>query len=54
MGFLGIYFPSGFNVTEAKGILDSEMEALQPFMVGPYKNLLQRRPAITTFSQESV
>lgn len=54
LGFLGIYFPSGFNVTEAKWILDSEMEALQPFMVGSYKKLLQRRPAITTFSQESV
>lgn len=54
LGFLGIYFPNGFNVTEAKEILASEMEALQPFMKDSYKDLVKRRPAITTFSKESV
>ena len=54
LGFQGIYFPSGFNVLEAKAILNAEMEELKSNVTELYKNLDKRRPAITTFSQESV
>jgi hypothetical protein len=54
LGFQGIYFRAGFNVHEAKAILNAEMEELQPAVKRLYKGLTKRRPAITTFSQESV
>ncbi|MBW1702411.1 MAG: hypothetical protein JRJ11_12120 [Deltaproteobacteria bacterium] len=55
LGFQGIYFPTGFNVLEAKFILNAEMEELEPTVKKmKYKELCERRPAITTFSQESV
>ena len=54
LGFQGIYFPSGFNVLEAKAILNAEMEELEENVRRTYKDLGERRPAITTFSQEAV
>lgn len=54
LGFLGIKFEKGFNVSEAKSILNTEMEALEPTVKRLYKDLLKRRPAITKFSEESV
>jgi len=54
LGFQGIFFSSGFNVIEAKDILNAEMEALGPKVSRIYQDLRKRRPAITTFSQKSV
>ena len=54
LGFQGIKFPDGFNVLEAKTSLNEEMEELKPTIGRVYKDLVRRRPAITTFSQESV
>ena len=54
LGFQGIFFRSGFNVGEAKDILNAEMETIQPSFNSVYPNLIKRRPAITTISQESV
>ena len=54
LGFQGIHFRSVFNVSEAKDILNAEMEELKPTIQTLYKDLGKRRPAITTFSQESV
>lgn len=54
LGFRGIYFPKGFNVFEAKAILNAEMAELESTVKKHYKVLVRRRPAITTFSQESV
>ena len=55
LGFRGIRFPDGFNVIEAKNILNAEMEELEPTVRKKFKGLGEdRRPAITTFSQEAV
>lgn len=55
LGFQGIKFQNNsFNVSEAKTILNAEMEELQPFVKKVYKSLGRRRPAISTFSKESV
>jgi hypothetical protein len=54
LGFQVIYFRAGFNVYEAKAILNAEMEELQPVVKRLYKGPAKRRPAITTFSHESV
>jgi hypothetical protein len=54
LGFQGIYFSRRFDVLEAKAILNAEMVELQPTVTKFYKDLIKRRPAITTFSQESV
>lgn len=54
LGFQGIYFPKGFNVVEAKAILNAEMEELESTVKKIYRDLVKRRPAITTFSQEGV
>lgn len=54
LGFQGITFPKGFNVNEAKFILNAEMEELEQTVKSLYKDLLKRRPAITTISQEAV
>ncbi len=54
LGFQGIDFRSGFNISEAKDILNAEMEELGETVRSIYKDLGKRRPAITTFSQESV
>ena len=54
LGFRGIKFPHGFNVLEAKTILNAEMVELKSNVTELYKNLDKRRPAITTFSQEAV
>ncbi|MFH1349495.1 MAG: hypothetical protein ABII26_01025 [Pseudomonadota bacterium] len=54
LGFQGIYFSSGFNALEAKAILNSEMEEIEPTVMKLYKELRRRRPTITTISQESV
>ena len=54
LGFQGIFFSRGFDVLEAKAILNAEMIELQPTVRKAYKDLVKRRPAITTFSQESV
>lgn len=55
LGFQGIKFQNdNFNVSEAKTILNAEMEELQPFVKNVYKSLGRRRPAISTFSKESV
>lgn len=54
LGFQGISFPRRFDVAEAKDILNAEMEELEYFVKELYLSLDRRRPAITTFSQESV
>jgi len=56
LGFQGINFSKGFNVVEAKDILNAEMEEIDESAIKKvnYKKLCERRPAITTFSQESV
>ena len=54
LGFQGIKFDKDFNVNEAKIILNAEMEELEQFVKNTFKDLVRRRPAITTFSQESV
>jgi hypothetical protein len=54
LGFQGIKFDKDFNVNEAKIILNAEMEELEQFVKKTFKDLVRRRPAITTFSQESV
>jgi hypothetical protein len=54
LGFQGIYFTNIFNVSEAKDILNSEMELIEPTVRKLYRDLTRRRPAITTISQESV
>jgi len=54
LGFHGIKFDKDFNVNEAKIILNAEMEELEQFVKRTFKELVRRRPAITTFSQESV
>lgn len=54
LGFRGIKFPHGFNVQDAKLILNSMMEELEETTRKYYPDLTKRRPAITTFSQESV
>jgi len=54
LGFQGIKFDKGFNVNEGKIILNAEMEELELFVKKTFKDLVRRRPAITTFSLESV
>ena len=54
LGFQGIKFENGFDVNEAKIILNAEMEELEQFVKKTFKDLVLRRPAITTFSLESV
>lgn len=54
LGFQGIKFDKGFDVNEAKVILNAEMEELEQFVKKTFKDLVRRRPAITTFSLESV
>ena len=54
LGFQGIFFNKGFNVDEAKEILKSEMDELQPYVKSLYKGLVKRRGAITTMSVKSV
>jgi hypothetical protein len=54
LGFQGIKFERGFNVSDAKIILNAEMEELGPIVKSLYRDLLKRRSAITTFSEESV
>ncbi len=54
LGFQGIKFDKGFNVNEAKIILNAEMEELEQFVKKTFKDLVRRRPAITTFALESV
>ena len=50
LGFQGVFFNRGFNLDEAKDILKAEMEELQPYVKNLYKDLVRRRPAITTTS----
>lgn len=52
--FQGIFFTSEFNVYEAKDILNAEMEALQGTIRRLYRNLVIRRPVITTMHLRSV
>jgi len=54
LGFQGIFFRKGFDVSEAKSILNAEMEELESFMKKIYKGLVRGRPAITTVSIEGV
>jgi len=54
LGFQGVKFDKGFNVNEAKIILNAEMEELEQIVKKPFKDLVRRRPTITTFSLESV
>ena len=54
LGFQGIKFQGGFNVLDAKPILNAEMEELEPTVRKLYRDSGKRRPAITTFSQEAV
>ncbi len=54
LGFQGIFFTSEFNVYEAKDILNAEMEALHGTVRRFYRNLVIRRPAITTMHLRSV
>lgn len=54
LGFQGILFSSGFDVYEAKEILNAEMVELMDTVLSQYKELNTRRPAITTFSKGSV
>ena len=54
LGFQGIFFTSEFNVYEAKDILNAEMEALRGTVRRLYRNLVIRRPAITTMHLQSV
>ncbi|MBW1669761.1 MAG: hypothetical protein JRJ66_17315 [Deltaproteobacteria bacterium] len=54
LGFRGIKFPHGFNVLDAKTILNSMMEELEGTAEKHYKDLVKRRPAITTFFQDAV
>lgn len=52
LGFQGIKFSRGFDVVEAKDILNVEMEELYPTVQSLY-DLPRRRPSITTFSSAS-
>ena len=54
LGFQGIDFERGFNVDEAKIILKSEMDELEPYVSSKYDELNKRRGAITTFSVNGV
>lgn len=54
LGFQGLKFPNGFSVVDAKPILNAMMEELEETVKKYYIHLGRRRPAITTFSQESV
>ena len=54
LGFQGIKFDKDFDVNEAKIILTAEMEELEQFVKKTFKDLVLRRPAITTFALESV
>lgn len=54
LGFQGIFFRTGFDVTEAKEILNAEMETIQPEFNIVYPNLTRRRPAITTMFNDAV
>jgi hypothetical protein len=54
LGFQGIKFANGFDVRDAKVILNAEMEELQKTVDRVYRNLPRRRPAITTFSKKGV
>jgi len=54
LGFQGIKFNNGFDVNEAKVILNAEMEKLELLIKKTFKDLVLRRPAITTFALESV
>jgi len=54
LGFQGIRFRSGFNILEAKDILNAEMEELDAFVKKEYGGFVRGRPAITTFSQGAV
>ena len=54
LGFRGIKFPHGFNVLDAKTILNSMMEELEGTVEKHYKDLVKRCPAITTFFQDAV
>jgi hypothetical protein len=54
LGFEGIKFPGGFDVAVAKNILNAMMEELEPSVRMLYRDLGDRRPAITTFSKWGV
>ncbi len=50
LGFQGVFFSKGFDLDEAKEILKSEVEELQPYVRTLYTDLVARRPGITTTS----